>query len=628
MPEESDGFTVCIGLRKVIPDAVYVRAIEDAVTRVHRITFDATELLALHVTRCLESNIPLPKIDANYIKMVMMEVSSGKGQRAKVDDELAKTRTLCMDTLVPVCRQRLDQLLMAQSISLAASVQTNVWFHFPRRVFRYVRSLRRQELLDAGGSTKEVKLRLMKMVAAICGPCAVDEASEDGTWINEQRRLLGCDVFTSKSTEMNGKKHTNAMLRATWIINKELEARGLKCTSCMPIRRQFRPAFCSIDTNALCTILHLPIPKGKGSFGKCKGDIWNGVLSLDKGTVKGVARRVFAGSMRTDGVSARLLFDNPPKRREKRSRSGSERPSVLPTRGIHSIDQLKHLSRTYQVVGADPGKRELLVCVDADAPSSPSVRYTAAQRRTETHVAIHNQQEALRRPDALSQNIAALSEHNSRSSSLATQCEYFHRRREFLDEAIRHYSDAWHRKRRWERHVRSQRSLTDFVRRIRSLQREDDVPIALAYGAWGAVAGRPGAPCNKGAPPCIGRGLRKTLSRHFLVLPTPEQYTSKTCSLCGSLCGPCEEVDNHHRTRLLDEATSDDEVRRAQRFSVRGLRHCHNAQCAAHLNRDHNAAVNIQRRCEALLSDAPVSTPSDAVDNALESLRIWMEHGA
>ena len=156
------------------------------------------------------------------------------------------------------------------------------------------------------------------------------------------------------------------------------------------------------------------------------------------------------------------------------------------------------------------------------------------------------------------------------------------------------------------------------------LQREKDVPLALAYGSWGAVAGRPDAPCNKGIPPCLGRGLRQKLSKHFLVICTPEQYTSKTCSLCGSTCGPCEEVDAEHRLKLLAQATTESETRRAMRFSVRGLRHCHNEHCAAHLNRDHNASVNIHRRCLSLLSDAPVHTPSDDVDAALETLHTWM----
>ena len=232
---------------------------------------------------------------------------------------------------------------------------------------------------------------------------------------------------------------------------------------------------------SLCTLLRIPVPKGNGGFAEAKSEIWNSVLAMNRHIVRGVSRRTFAGSIRTDGVSVRLLFDKSMTSvSKKRKRCPHEQLSTVPRRGIYAIDQIKHLSRTYQLLGADPGKRELLVCVDADHPSSPGVRYTAAQRREETRVTVHANQEAFRRPENITQHIGAFC---SRSASLETQHNYFKRRRLFLQEAIDYYSDPWHRKRHWERHIRSQKSLTDFVRRIQSLQRQNDVPVALAYGS-------------------------------------------------------------------------------------------------------------------------------------------------
>ena len=626
MPEESDGFTVSASLRKVLPDIAHLEIIEDAVQRVHRITIDATELLTLHVTRCLEEDLPLPEVSQDFVKMVMMEVSIGEGRRTKLDEELTKTRMQYMPSLKPTHRQRLDQILMAQSISLAASFRTNVWKHFPQRLYRYVRLCRAGHLTARGVESKVRKLRMMKMVGAICEGSECD--NEDRQWVDEQRNVLGCCKFTKKSVESNGKLHTNVMLSATWIINRALEDAELRCVSCCPTRRQLRPAFCNIDTKALCTLLRIPQPKGKGAFAEQQQDIWNNVFTLGNDVIKGVKHKVFAGSFRTDGVSARLLFNKPSRSSGKRKRGGDPvRLERFPRRGIYAIDQLKHLSRDIQLIGADPGKRELLVCVDANHPELRSVRYTAAQRRDDTHVAHHAREEASKLPDALRQNLQGLSEHNSRSSYLLRQRAYFTHRRTFLDSAIDHYKGRWLRKRAWERHIRSQRSFTDFVRRIHSLQNDKAVPIALAYGSWGGIAGKPGAACNNGLPPCIGIGLRHKLSRHFVVISTPEAYTSKTCSLCGSTCGPCEEVDDLHRTALLEKATTDVERHRAMGFSVRGLRHCHNAECAAHLNRDSNAAVNIQRRCESILTGAPIPLSGDEVDRQLETWGTWMKHG-
>ena len=61
----------------------------------------------------------------------------------------------------------------------------------------------------------------------------------------------------------------------------------------------------------------------------------------------------------------------------------------MPPRGLFSIDELKRVSRLeqWQVVGVDPGKRELVVAMDTEAPMSKPVRYTQAQRLSETRSA-------------------------------------------------------------------------------------------------------------------------------------------------------------------------------------------------------------------------------------------------
>jgi len=59
-----------------------------------------------------------------------------------------------------------------------------------------------------------------------------------------------------------------------------------------------------------------------------------------------------------------------------------------------------------------------------------------------------------------------------------------------------------------------------------------------------------------------------------------------------------------------------------------GRKNGHNAECAAHLNRDHNATVNLQRRCERILADAGFELPLDDVERRLDSLSDWMHHSA
>ena len=262
-------------------------------------------------------------------------------------------------------------------------------------------------------------------------------------------------------------------------------------------------------------------------------------------------------------------------------------------------------------------ERELLVCTNVSAAvasekvlrGAPTTRLTAGERR-----------HALRaeRNARCTLDFSSLSNHNSKSVALATLQAYFDARRGVADVAFAAYASPIHRKRRWQAHRASQRCMTDFVRRIRGLQKDRGSTLVLAYGSWGGVAGRPGQVCNRGHAPCLGVGLRRELSKHFVVAVTPEHHTSKTCCLCGHECGPCDDVDAQRRQDKIARATSDEERRRASRFSVRGLRRCTNAACAAHLNRDLNASVNIGRRC----ADALRGVAIDAAEDDFERLRL------
>ena len=113
------------------------------------------------------------------------------------------------------------------------------------------------------------------------------------------------------------------------------------------------------------------------------------------------------------------------------------------------------------------------------------------------------------------------------------------------------------------------------------------------------VAGTPGAVCNKGLPPCIGKGLMKKLALQFVVVPTPEHCTSKTCNRCLGSCGPWTEVEDE-MARLPSRKINGllcagpwtkKQLENAK--SIRGLRRCTQRDCMKPLNRDKNAAINI-----------------------------------
>ena len=132
-------------------------------------------------------------------------------------------------------------------------------------------------------------------------------------------------------------------------------------------------------------------------------------------------------------------------------------------------------------------------------------------------------------------------------------------------------------------------------------------------------------PCNRGHPPCLGIGLRRKLSKHFLVAVTPEAFTSKTCSKCGCTCGPCEEVESDRRASKMKDAETEEEIKKASRFNIRGLRRCTSDRCGVFWNRDYNAAVNIGRRFQLMYESGSADIPEqEGLDIDFEKLQAEM----
>ena len=274
--------------------------------------------------------------------------------------------------------------------------------------------------------------------------------------------------------------------------------------------------------------------------------------------------------------------------------------TTMPRRGLFTIDQIKHYSRLsadeMQVIGVDPGMIDLVHCVDPERihslhpPDSPpaTVVYTARRRKHETCSVLYQKKMKEEKDQEVLEAESAMSQHCKRSTHRDTLCGYFDARRGALDAFQSFYGDLKYRIRRWRTYKKEQKSIQMLIDRIGSMQTKDT--MVLAYGSGvNAIANLN----SKGIAPCINMGLRRRLSRHFLVVDTPEHYTSKICSACHECCGPFSELDAKRRVELLAKATTEEERKKASRFEIRGLRRCQNVECGVIHCRDRNGALNI-----------------------------------
>ena len=98
--------------------------------------------------------------------------------------------------------------------------------------------------------------------------------------------------------------------------------------------------------------------------------------------------------------------------------------------------------------------------------------------------------------------------------------------------------------------------------------------------------------------------MMRKLSKRFLVSPTPEQFTSKTCCRCLHPCAPWAEVEDKMKPIL---------EKRTKRYKgIRGLRICQNDACKLPQNRDRTGASNIGLQFSRLFTGrGPIRSMTD-----------------
>ena len=351
----------------------------------------------------------------------------------------------------------------------------------------------------------------------------------------------------------------------------------------------------------------LPVPKKRDRRTKAqmvdeKRELFDRVLDLKGARIH--QRHLFDFSFRTDGVGAYVMIRKPQHETAERAVTASRRARgvrVMPTRGFWTADQLRAATgRTLgelAVIGIDPGKHDIIHCVDRDDPSQTLFRYTGAQRRHDTSQRVFADRLLRAKPQQVRLDETSLAECNSRAAGLYELGIYCRRRLRTLGVSLKFYGQMRWRQQRRKAHIRRQQSEEEVFARFEQYRRShSDRLMVLAYGSWGMQAGR--MPM-RGLPPTIGVTFLRKLARRFVVCVTPERNTSKTCCLCGGTAGPCERAEQ------------------AAGKSFRGLRWCQD--CHTHLSRDRNAACNIRKVFLHNFTGAEEALPfqNDPIENAI-----------
>ena len=636
-PDPGRTYTVGVSFEKLVPDERHKNVVRKAVERVHRATIYATELINIHIRRCIEEldGKGLENVcDSNWLLNAYNEVTVGTGT-PKTIPELRETKERFMPAFEPVSRSGLTQILAYECRNLAAVASNNVWMHFRKRVVAHVRHAFRLSDHDYRALTKEQKCfrtrSLLQVAQDFLRPDREDCQSPSSyhEWIATERARLGIDAavgdWKKKPLLYHLKSHPERFLNAMRLMSLARQHEGAKAFSIYPMRRTFVPRHIRFDQKALRALLSLGMSEHSkrtakrqktegGVAGKCeakkkirrskadmreeKSQAFSEVLDLQAASLR--RRHHFDFAFTTDGICARLQCFAP-------SKGSTETLTRMPRRGIHTIDDLKHVSRldNLHVVGIDPGIREIIVAVDQDDPQGNAVRYTQKQRLRDLRSRQYADEATREKPYDVTVAEEDLTGFNSRGADRESFCAYCRQRHQRLDQCLNFYRTLDHRKRRWKRCIKEQQSEQRLFDRLNNMHLPGDPrTLVLAYGSWGAETGKTATCVKRGNPPTIGVGLMKKLSKRFIVSLTPEHYTSQTCCKCLGVCGAWTDKEEKVGKRL------------------RGLRICQDEGCKLPQNRDRTGASNIGLQFRRLFSDqGPIRQMTDA-ERELHRLRL------
>jgi hypothetical protein len=589
----------------------------------------------LHVVTCCTARASRAKLDADIVKIWQELYDPLRTHLPDVQKKLVSRSGLP------------DNALQEAGTRMAAAINTNIQTHWYKRQWQYI-ALR--DNLDK----KEAKVKQQQINAAAGAGLTTDDSLP--------HELL-------KSVESDLKAHPERFLYTMWQMNKLHETKGKRLFAVLPMAHGFVPGAClHIDTQSLLSIVGKSHPlltkysksreeriaadKQAGRKRKPPGRdvskeamdekdlVWSVFFNLKKAVRKPNKFKRFGHHITTDGASVSVCVahchnsfgTSPPssssskkKRRNASSTSSaSAASSSSPKRNITPCSELEQLnqvakSNPLQVVGADPGKRNLLFITnqhapdDAEAKQGHNLRYTFVQRQHESGAWLHAKRLNKRTPASIKQQEQQLSQHNSRTTSLDKFRDYLVKRFEAQQVLDVQYRKPQYRIVRWHNWRNRRASEDRFAQRVvNTFAVQGSPPAAAAAAAAAPLQQQPPTPLPppkvvvaygngngfhalRHSAPSPTAGLRRRLCakahQGLLVISTPEYRSSKMCSRCQR-----ELQEDPTRTRQKTVVEDDGEIEIRKYVPVWSIRRCNSATCGGlrRWNRDHNAAINIR----------------------------------
>ena len=584
--------------------------INDVVIKSHKIVIHTLQFLKLYLLHHYDThNQSLPIIDKKLInttmKVICGEKETNKGRPPNKDTvELKDKLTMFYKEHYQPYTQadKLDYTYMSNILAyltedIITMYENNIQLHYVDYVERFVNVVWKKKMLtDKIRKLYKTKAERESRIRSLCSELrkikndilTVDKTSYTSkpyyhSWITEQKkRILPNKTKFQKDSvyyDLNCKVMDYFPCMITMM--KQVENEEETISNVFPLRSGISPNYIRLDT---ITLVHLLLRKKQGNKSdyndegntkKHEDKIWQFFFRTERKVFTKTGYS-FHHMISTDGVGVSILL-------LRKDLVGNKLPNTKKNISKEQyIDELRDYTalQTKKIVGIDPGKEDLIYCVDGDSKDANVFRYSQNQRRKETKMKKYNNIVlAMKTHKIQGKSVieyeTELSKFNRKTLDVTKFKQYINEKNRINHLLFGFYRKELFRKLKFGRYINAKRNEQKMVSNFKKTFGNPE-EVVICIGDWEQKKQM------KFKEPTLGIGIRTLFRKNkYQVFLVDEFRSSCKCSRCNG--GVCEKF----RLRENPRPNKDD-----MRL-VHGLLRCKNG--CGEWNRDRNGSSNIYK---------------------------------
>ena len=595
---------------------INTKILNDAVIKSNKIVIHTLQFLKLYLLDYYENNNhTLPDISKelinNSMKVVCGEKTEKRGKPAKnetieMKDKLItfyNNHYLPLTQNDPIDYAGLNTVLDYLKEDVITMYENNIQLHYVEYVERYVNVIWKKKLITEKirklGKTKQER---ETRVRNLCGELRkikndllnVDKKPYQSRpyyhqWITEQKLhiLPRKNKYEKNSIYYDWKCSPMDYFPCMIFMMKLVENEKESVNNVFPLRSEIAPKYIRFDTTTMVNLL-LRKEHGTKAFYKTKGELKKNEDKIWKFFFR-TERKLFHKTgfsfhhmVSTDGIGLSILF-------LRNDLVGKKLPMMKKCINnelyIDELDDYSHL-RDKTIVGIDPGKDDLIYCVNDASKNANVFRYSQNQRRKETKMKKYNNIILAMKTNKIEGKTiieyeTELSHFNRKSLQITKYKEYLQEKNRINHILFRFYHKELFRKLKFGKYINIKRNEQKMIRNFKNTFGNSD-EVVICIGDWEQKKQM------KFKEATLGKGIRTLFRKNnYKVYLVDEFRTSCKCSNCNG--GVCEKF----RARKNPKPNKNKEEKYDEMRLIHGLLRCQSG-CGS-WNRDRNGSSNIYK---------------------------------